>query len=115
MQDYNYRMTNCFEITIEMGCYKYPFATDLKGYWQQHKFSLLHYLELVHEGIAGMIFDSATQAPIVDAEISLIQPGQEAHPVKSVKPYGDFWRVIAPGNYTVSQKSMRLSHKIQFR
>jgi carboxypeptidase D len=47
MQDYNYRMTSCFEITIEMGCWKYPMPEMLRILWTQHKFSLLRYMELV--------------------------------------------------------------------
>lgn len=29
MQDWNYLQTNCFEVTIELGCVKYPFEKDL--------------------------------------------------------------------------------------
>lgn len=41
MQDWNYVNTNCFEITIEMGCYKYPKADKLEQLWNDHKYSLI--------------------------------------------------------------------------
>lgn len=48
MQDWNYLNTNCFEITIELGCTKYPLAKDLPSYWAANKFALLEYIGQVH-------------------------------------------------------------------
>lgn len=48
MQDWNYLNTNCFEITIELGCTKYPLAKDLSSYWDANKFALLEYIGQVH-------------------------------------------------------------------
>ena len=39
MQDWNYLHTNCFEITVEMGCTKYPRGADLPSYWEANKYS----------------------------------------------------------------------------
>lgn len=47
MQDYNYLNSNCFEITIEVGCYKYPNHTELPKYWLDNRESLLLFLEQV--------------------------------------------------------------------
>lgn len=47
MQDYNYRMTNCFEITVEMGCFKFPEPGMLRQLWDDHKYSLISYLHTV--------------------------------------------------------------------
>ena len=44
MQDWNYLHTNCFELTIEMGCVKYPTADRLPAFWQANKFSLLVFM-----------------------------------------------------------------------
>ena len=44
MQDWNYLHTNCFELTIEMGCVKFPMADRLPAFWQANKFSLLVYM-----------------------------------------------------------------------
>ena len=47
MQDYNYLHTNCFEITLELGCTKFPQASDLKGYWEDNKPALIKYMQMV--------------------------------------------------------------------
>ena len=47
MQDYNYLHTNCFEITLELGCTKFPEASDLKGYWEDNKPALIKYIQMV--------------------------------------------------------------------
>lgn len=47
MQDWNYINTNCFEVTIELGCYKYPLAADLPKYWNENRRSLLQFMHQV--------------------------------------------------------------------
>ena len=51
MQDWNYLHSNCFEITLELGCIKYPWAKDLKGYWDANKVALLALIEEVSPGL----------------------------------------------------------------
>lgn len=47
MQDWNYLHTNCFEVTIELGCVKYPKAEELPKYWEQNHRSLLQFMKQV--------------------------------------------------------------------
>lgn len=47
MQDYNYVHSNCFDITLELGCQKFPNASELPEYWQENKEALLSYIEQV--------------------------------------------------------------------
>lgn len=47
MQDWNYLQTNCFEVTIELGCVKYPFEKDLPKFWEQNRRSLIQFLKQV--------------------------------------------------------------------
>jgi carboxypeptidase D len=56
MQDWNYLHTNDFELTIELGCVKYPEHDKLATFWQENKEPLLKYLEAVHMGVKGEVF-----------------------------------------------------------
>ena len=49
MQDWNYLNTNCFEVTIELGCIKFPMAKDLPGYWEQNRRALLQFIHQVNK------------------------------------------------------------------
>ena len=40
MEDYNYLYGDCFEITIELTCCKYPEASKLKDEWENNKNAL---------------------------------------------------------------------------
>lgn len=44
MQDFNYLSSNDFEITIELGCEKYPPAEILQEEWNRNKEALLNFL-----------------------------------------------------------------------
>ena len=41
MQDWNYLHSNCFELTIELGCFKYPPESMLDNFWKSNEYSLL--------------------------------------------------------------------------
>lgn len=47
MQDWSYAYTSDMEITIELGCTKYPQENDLKSYWDDNKGALLAYITQV--------------------------------------------------------------------
>ena len=47
MQDWNYVNTNDFEITLELGCVKYPHHDDIAKYWQDNKEPLITFIEMV--------------------------------------------------------------------
>jgi len=97
MQDYNYYKTNCFEITLELGCCKYPPALYIMPYWYANRDALLKYIELVHTtGIRGFVVDEKGR-PLEGARIII------ENRAKKIKTYqnGDYWRLLVPGNYTV--------------
>ena len=96
MQDYNYLHSNCFEITVEQGCFKFPYDSHLEEIWNENKRSLIEYMKQVHRGIRGFVCDSQGR-PISGADIKLVGI---KHTVKSVVG-GDYWRIIAPGQYTL--------------
>jgi len=97
MQDFNYLNTNCFELTFELGCTKFPFQRDLEGYWLDNRESLLTFIEQVNRGVKGFVLDDQGHG-VRNAEISVV--GIE-HPVKSASD-GDYWRILVPGDYEIS-------------
>ncbi|NXA56976.1 CPXM1 carboxypeptidase, partial [Nothocercus julius] len=53
MNDFSYLHTNCFEITVELSCDKFPHASELPAEWENNRESLLLYMEQVGAGRAG--------------------------------------------------------------
>lgn len=99
MQDWNYLHTNCYEITIEMGCRKYPAASELPKLWRQHRRPMLIFLDEVHKGVKGIVRDGLTNMSVPGVAITV---NGSKHPVHSVAPYGDYWRLLLPGTFQVT-------------
>ncbi|KAH8419747.1 hypothetical protein KR009_002001, partial [Drosophila setifemur] len=97
MQDFNYAFSNCFELTIELSCCKYPLASTLPEEWRQNKASLLQLLKQAHMGIKGLVRD-ASGYPIADADVYVA--GLEDKPIRTSKR-GEYWRLLTPGLYRV--------------
>ncbi|XP_050292877.1 carboxypeptidase D [Anthonomus grandis grandis] len=97
MQDYNYIVAGCMELTLEIGCYKYPYAKDLPQYWLDNREALIAYIEQVHIGIHGFVSSTAGHR-IPQAEV--IVEGND-HPVRTAKD-GDYWRLLLPGKYNIT-------------
>uniref|UniRef100_A0A0R3RU60 Peptidase_M14 domain-containing protein n=1 Tax=Elaeophora elaphi TaxID=1147741 RepID=A0A0R3RU60_9BILA len=94
MQDWQYENTNCLEITIEMGCYKFPRKSMLPKLWDEHKYSLFAYMEYANR---GFVLDQDGY-PIKNAILSINQ-GQGKNITTTDE--GEFWRILLPGIYTV--------------
>lgn len=97
MQDFNYVFTNCFEITLELSCCKYPSKSELPTEWRKNKKSLIEYMKMSHMGIKGLVKD-INGYPINDAEIFV--QGVEDKPVRATER-GEFWRLVTPGTYNI--------------
>ncbi|XP_072353978.1 inactive carboxypeptidase-like protein X2 [Scyliorhinus torazame] len=97
MNDFSYLHTNCFEITIELSCDKYPHQSELPTEWENNKESLLIYMEQVHRGIKGVVRDG-DNIGIVGAIIAVDGIN---HDIRTAAD-GDYWRLLNPGNYEVT-------------
>uniref|UniRef100_A0A914L0K0 Peptidase M14 carboxypeptidase A domain-containing protein n=1 Tax=Meloidogyne incognita TaxID=6306 RepID=A0A914L0K0_MELIC len=104
MQDWQYVHTNALEITVEMGCFKFPYDDMIPTLWKQHRFSLLSFMESVHSGVKGVVHDATGEKPISGAEITIIKGGKGKALTTSLN--GEYWRLLPPGEY-----SLQVSHK----
>lgn len=98
MQDWNYVQADCFELTIELGCRKYPSSDQLSVYWEANMDSLIELINAVHIGIRGYVYDVKVQ-PIEGAIVSVAGLDKNV----SSHQMGDYFRLLAPNRrYTVS-------------
>ena len=94
MQDYNYWMHGCYELTIEVSCCKYPNPDKLPILWSDNKNSLISYLKLANTGIRGIItFFNNQPAANLSIQINSIEP------IFKTSSTGEYYRILLPGNY----------------
>ncbi|XP_054461037.1 carboxypeptidase D [Anoplopoma fimbria] len=98
MQDWNYLNTNCFEVTIELGCVKYPMSKELPKYWEQNRRSLLQFIHQVHTGVKGTVSDIRDGTGIPNATITVEEVD---HNITTART-GDYWRLLVPGTYSIT-------------
>lgn len=97
MQDWSYLHGGTYELTLELGCYKFPQAEELSKFWMDNKEALLKYIEQVHVGIKGFI-KSSIGTPIPHAAISV----NNIQHVTYTGTSGDFYRLLLPGKYNIT-------------
>lgn len=102
MQDFNYIFSNCFEISVELSCCKYPNATQLESEWRNNSSPLLNYMKQVHLGVKGVVVDSMTRDPIHKA---VLQVEGIQHTIVTTER-GEFWRLLLPGTYNLTIRAV---------
>merc|ERR1719410_682930 len=110
MQDFNYLASNDFEITLELGCDKFPVSSSLKSEWEDNKKSMLEFIWAAHWGVKGVVRDGKTGEGIAGATVHVRNITRvdrhvrmEAdinHDVTSARA-GDYWRLLTDGEYEI--------------
>uniref|UniRef100_A0A671Y418 Inactive carboxypeptidase-like protein X2 n=1 Tax=Sparus aurata TaxID=8175 RepID=A0A671Y418_SPAAU len=108
MNDFSYLHTNCFELSMYVGCDKFPHESELPEEWENNRESLLVFMEQVHRGIRGVVRDLQGRG-IANAIISVEGIG---HDIRTAAD-GDYWRLLNPGEYRVTARAEGYSFAIK--
>lgn len=103
-QDYVTYFLNGREVTIELSEIKSPESSELATLWNYNKNSLVNYLLNCLKGIKGMVVDSQTGQPL-KSNIFVLNHDYDNSNVYSSSETGVFYRMISPGNYSLSVTS----------
>lgn len=99
MQDFNYLMNQCFEITVELGCVKFPDANDLPDYWEANKKALKRYLQNVFCAVNGTVTSSEADygVRVSGTPVFVNEPGISI----TTDNFGEYWRILPPGLHEI--------------
>ncbi|OVA10615.1 Peptidase M14 [Macleaya cordata] len=94
MQDWNYIHAGCFELTLEISDVKWPNSTELPTLWEYNRMSMLNLVaSLVKTGVHGRILSTECGQPL---PASVTIKGIN-YTVKAGEAFGDYHRMLAPG------------------
>lgn len=100
MNDFSYLHTNCLELSIFLGCDKFPHESELAREWEKNREAMLIFMEQVHRGIRGIVKDQQGNA-IANATVSVEGINHDV----TTAPTGDYWRLLNPGEYRVTVRA----------
>ncbi|XP_039875392.1 inactive carboxypeptidase-like protein X2 [Simochromis diagramma] len=100
MNDFSYLHTNCLELSIFLGCDKFPHQSELAYEWEKNREAMLIFMEQVHRGIRGIVKDQQGN-PIANATVSIEGINHDV----TTAPTGDYWRLLNPGEYRVTARA----------
>ena len=88
--------SNCFEITVELTCCKYPSAKHLMPEWRKNQQSLVQFFFFSHVGIKGLVTDENGDR-VGGATVEILGNAKKL----TTNKRGEFWRLLLPGRYQV--------------
>ncbi|HOJ33554.1 MAG TPA: M14 family zinc carboxypeptidase [Candidatus Hydrogenedentes bacterium] len=101
MQDWMYRYMGCCEITIEISDAFQPPSSQLETLWQANGEAMLAYLEAIHIGVRGLVKEKDNGLPL----FAKVMVSGNSQPVFTDPDVGDYYRLLLPGEYTLTFSS----------
>ncbi len=98
LQDWAYETTGCWDLTIEVGETKTPPASQLDGYWEDNRESLLHLVRAARFGVHGVVTAAGSGAPLA-ATVAVTGGGR---PVVTDPDFGDYYRLLPTGAHELT-------------
>ena len=80
---------------------KWPNSNQLAGLWEDHRESMLVYIEEVHDGVRGIVTDADSGEPL---SANIFVQGID-HDILPDPENGDYYRMLTPGNYTITAQA----------
>jgi len=100
MQDWSYHWHGDLQVTIELSNNKWPNYSEIQGYYDKNRESLIKYLERVDQGLGFSSIDKSLKGSV---EIKNLDDGTNLGSF----PFGggEFYKVLAEGNYSFKVQS----------
>uniref|UniRef100_A0A673MGR5 Inactive carboxypeptidase-like protein X2 n=1 Tax=Sinocyclocheilus rhinocerous TaxID=307959 RepID=A0A673MGR5_9TELE len=109
MNDFSYLHTNCFEISIFLGCDKFPHESELASEWENNREALLAFIEQVIKHIqirslCGIVAETQRN-PCFDVTYFCLVWYIYPNFFFLKAAAGDYWRLLNPGEYRVTARA----------
>ena len=95
MQDWNYHYHSSMEVCLEISDQKWPPFSQIAGFWQENRSSMLWYLMGAHKGIKGIVTNSETGNPVA----ATIKVSNNDKSFYADSDLGDYIKILKPGTY----------------
>ena len=124
MQDYNYVFAGCFEVSVMVGCCRYPPENETASLWEENQDSVINFIKQAHLGshptqlsqncvsgnyywkhdlgVKGVVLDESSN-PIANVNITV--KDREKHPLFTSNT-GEFFRLLLPGDHVLKVEAI---------
>ena len=98
MQDWHYRYMGCNEVTLELSNTKAPNYSQIPGFWEDNRESMLAYMKTCLIGVRGLVTDSYNGQPVA-ATVTVV--GRD-HEIYTDPDVGDYHRMLLSGSHNLT-------------
>lgn len=109
MQDWSYHWHNDLQVTIELSHSKWPSYSQVPGYYQKNRGSLIRYMKRVHQGFGVKFKENKKGSITIKSFTNNRYKFLESLPFEG----SEFYKVLSPGKYQIEVSVGNKSHKFE--